>query len=88
MNKTTTYVLIGAAVLVGIYLVASKSSPLLLGSSTATTGGASYISASGSAANGFANLWATIAGSGSGSGSGGYVPNITRGEDTDLSGAY
>jgi hypothetical protein len=62
MNKTTKYVLIGAAVLGGLYLITAKSSPLKLGTGTAGTGtgGAAYITASGAAANGFSNLWDSI----------------------------
>jgi hypothetical protein len=63
VTKTTTYVLVGVVVVVGIYLVAAPQSPIKLGSSSGTTssGAAAVIDASGrfieAVGGAIGNLW-------------------------------
>jgi hypothetical protein len=64
MNKTWKWILIGGGVLLALYLIFAKSSPVKLGSGARanTSSTAQVIEASGHAAGGLATLWGSIFG--------------------------
>jgi hypothetical protein len=83
MSKTTTYVLIGGAVVVGFYLLTATKSPLKLGATGTGTGTSGWLNAFANVEKGFGSAWDSVFGSSGSSGS--YSPNVTQGDSIDLS---
>ena len=80
MSKTTTYLLLGGAALVGLYLLTSTSSPLKLGASGSSGTMSGWLNGIASIEKATGGLYTSIFGGSSD----GYTPDVTRGDDTSV----